>query len=101
MMKLVFVTTNQCGVLARVTSIISSVSANIQRCSVSTKADPSLSILTFQIQATEEQGKAIRRKALRLVEVLEATAYADEEQAPGENGLSLYGGLCEYGEQVA
>ncbi|MCL4785159.1 MAG: hypothetical protein KJZ70_19195 [Bryobacterales bacterium] len=71
MLTLVLLSTNEFGVLARVASIISSTSVNIQRCSVSSLPDPSLAVLSFQLEASEDQMRAIERKTTRLVQVLE------------------------------
>lgn len=102
MLTLVLLSTNQCGVLARVASIISSVSANIQRCSISELSDPSLAILSFQLDATEDQARAIERKSIRLVEVLEVLWSAkDKPVSDAHSGLRLVNELRGNWEQVA
>jgi glycine cleavage system regulatory protein len=71
MVQLVVVATNQCGVMARVTSVISCVGTNIVRCHVMEVPESAMSVLTFSLQADEPQTKAILRKLSRLVEVVE------------------------------
>lgn len=102
MSTFVFLSTNQCGVLARVTSIISSTSANIRRCSVSELPDASLAVLSFDIDASEDQARAIERKASRLVDVLEVLWSTTGKPFPSENsGLRLATELRTRWEHVA
>ncbi len=71
MVQLVVLVSNRCGVLARVTSVISCVGANIVRCHVTEVPESAMSLLTFSMQADEPQTRAILRKLSRLVEVTE------------------------------
>lgn len=102
MLTLVLLSTNQCGVLARVTSIISSTSVNIQRCSVSELPDRSLAVLSFQLEASEDQMRAIERKTGRLVQVLEVLWSENGKLfADAHSGLRLVNELRGRWDQVA
>ncbi|MCC6263451.1 MAG: hypothetical protein IT169_07740 [Bryobacterales bacterium] len=102
MLTLVLLSTNQCGVLARVTSIISSTSVNIQSCSVSQLPDLSLAVLSFQLEASEEQMRAIERKANRLVQVLEVVwSEKDKPFREVHSGLRLVNELRGQWDRVA
>lgn len=90
MVQLVVVASNQCGVLARVTSVISGVGANIVRCHVAEIPDSAMSVLTFALQANEPQTKAITRKLSRLVEVAEVVTDAkDASDSPDVSTLGV------------
>lgn len=78
MVQLVVLVSNRCGVLARVTSVISSVGANIRRCHVTEVPDSAMSVLSLGVQADEPQARAILRKLGRLIEVVEAVCDTDD-----------------------
>lgn len=102
MLTLVLLSTNEFGVLARVASIISSTSVNIQRCSVSALPDPSLAVLSFQLEASEDQMRAIERKCGRLVQVLEVLWSIDGRPfSDAHSGLRLVRELRGRWDQVA
>lgn len=102
MLTFAFLSTNQCGVLARVASIISSTSANIRRCSVSELPDSSLAVLSFEIDASEDQARAIERKTSRLIDILEVLWSTAGKPLPGaDSGLRLANELRGRWEQVA
>ncbi len=78
MAHFVVLVSNRCGVLARVTSIISSTSANIQSCRVTEIPGSATSVLALHVQSSDLQTRAIRRKLGRLIEVIEVQCDEDE-----------------------
>jgi acetolactate synthase small subunit len=73
MTHLLLVTANRFGVLARITSVVSSAGANIETAAAYPIAASSMSIVHLCIDADGVLAERLRRKLSRLVEVLEVT----------------------------
>ena len=78
MTHLLLMTTNRFGVLARITSIVSSAGANIETAAAYPVGASDMSIVHLRIDADEVLTERLRRKLSRLVDV--AAIKVDEEQ---------------------
>ena len=78
MTYLLLMTTNRFGVLARITSIVSSAGANIETAAAYPIGASDMSIVHLRIDAGEVLTERLRRKLSRLVDV--AAIKVDEEQ---------------------
>lgn len=74
------VTTNRTGVLARISSIVSSTGANIETASVYPVGDADLSVVHLRVDSGPEQAGRIQRKLTRLVDVMEVRV--EDQQIP-------------------
>ena len=72
MTQLLVLTSNCCGVLARITSIVSASGINIHTAAAYPIGDSELSVVHLRIGADQQQAERMRRKIGRLVDVIEA-----------------------------
>jgi acetolactate synthase small subunit len=79
MAHLLLVTTNRFGVLARITSIVSSAGANIETAAAYPIEASDMSIVHLRINADSVLTERLRRKLSRLVDVAEVKV--DEDHA--------------------
>jgi acetolactate synthase small subunit len=79
-MHLLLLTTNRFGVLARITSVVSSVGINIETAAAYPVAGSDLSIVHLSLQADGIAIQRAARRLSRLVDVLEVRA--DEDNSP-------------------
>ena len=79
-MHLLLLTTNRFGVLARITSVVSSAGINIDTAAAYPVAESDLSIVHLSLQADGIAIQRAARRLSRLVDVLEVRA--DENAAP-------------------
>lgn len=79
MTHLLLMTTNRFGVLARITSIVSSAGANIETAAAYPLGESDMSIVHLRIDADEVLTERLRRKLSRLVDV--AAIEVDEDEA--------------------
>ena len=87
MTHLLLMTTNRFGVLARITSIVSSSGANIETAAAYPMGASDMSIVHLRIDADEVLTERLRRKLSRLVDV--AAIKVDEEQTHLSMNLGL------------
>ncbi len=85
MTHLLLMTTNRFGVLARITSIVSSAGANIETAAAYPMEASDMSIVQLRIDADEVLTERLRRKLSRLVDV--AAIKVDGEQTHLSMGL--------------
>ncbi|HYO80282.1 MAG TPA: hypothetical protein VES20_02690 [Bryobacteraceae bacterium] len=88
MTHLLVLTSNCCGVLARITSIVSACGINIQTAAAYPVGDSELSVVHLHVNAGEQEAERVRRKVSRLIDVLEART--EQEQCSSAVHLGMF-----------
>lgn len=87
MTQLLVLTSNCCGVLARITSIVSASGINIQTAAAYPIGDSELSMIHLRVAAERDQAERVRRKVSRLIDVIEARTEHEQDGAVVHLGL--------------
>lgn len=79
-MHFLLLTSNRFGVLSRITSVVSSLAANIETAAVYPLGSSGMSVVHLTVDASEVTTDRLHRRLSRLVDVVEITSGAEAEK---------------------
>ena len=82
------VATNHFGVLARITAVVSATGSNIRTAAAYPVAESGVSIVHLSVESDRTIAERLRRKLMRLTEVIEVRA--DREESPLSIDMGRY-----------
>ena len=83
------VATNRCGVLARITAIVSATGTNIRTAAAYPVAESDVAIVHLSVESDAIIAERLRRKLMRIVEVIEVRAEVHEKTLSIDMGRYL------------